>query len=618
MCGISGIINFHNKPNEYLANEIRKSINHRGPDSNSTWSNNFCTHSISRLAIIDLNDRAGQPYLSSNQKISLVYNGEIYNFKELKNKFFPSKTFKTNSDGEVLLYLYEKFGIHFIKYIKGMFAISISDSNLKKHFLIRDRFGIKPLYYHFNKSKKELIFASEIQAIFEDKKIPRIENLDETYQYVCNDLINASSETWFKNINQLMPASFLEIDKDNLKIIKYYKIEENINEDKDDSKVKLKNYSEEIEDALFNSWKQHSIFDVEAGIHCSGGADSALMAALCKYYNQNFKTFTFDYEQKKYSEIKEAKFISKWASLKNYSSIIKKNELVDYYFKVLKIQQGPFSSLRVLSQHHLYEVHKEKAKVILDGSGGDEISGGYGYQTLAWYLDTLKLKDINKKNIINILKKDKKFKFDKIFKGSFNRIFEVGKSTADGSNFYDSSLVNKDFSNNTNINPYIHKPFKSILRNTQYADLYYFKLPRSLKYTDLASMRQSVETRLPLLDHELVEKCIEMPHKFKLINGVQRPIFKKIIKQNFNEYKLTKKRGVADPQSFWLKNEFRPLINDVLNSRDFKESNIFNSKNVKKFYQKFTKEKKHTNSYFLLTILNTYFIHREIIKKSSN
>ena len=615
MCGISGIVNFEKKPNINLAKKINKSIQHRGPDHNGTWSNNFCVHSIARLAIIDLNERANQPYLSNNKKISIVYNGEIYNFKELKEKYFSSKKFKTKSDGEVLLYLYEKLGIEFINLIKGMFAISIADANIKKHFLIRDRFGIKPLFYYYNKFNKELIFASEIQAIMQDKRVQRSENFNETYRYVCNDLINASDETWFKNIHQLKPASFLEISKDSFKIIKYYKLEDKINEDTELNAKNFKFYSEEIEDKLLQSYKEHSVFDVNAGIHCSGGADSALLAALCKHSNQKLKTFTFDYNEKKFSEAKEAKYISKWASLENYTSILEEKDLIDYYFKVLNIQQGPFSSLRVLSQHHLYETHREKAKVIFDGSGGDEISAGYGYQRIAWYLDSLGLKNLNKEMCIKILKKKKDIKVNKNVLGSLNRIYDIGGSTSDGSNYYDKSLINKDFLKIGNKNFAITKPFKSILRNTQYADIYYFKLPRSLKYTDLASMRQSVETRLPLLDHKLVEKCIEMPNKYKIIEGNQRAIFKNFIKKKFKNYKLENKKSIMDPQNIWLKNQFKPLMNDMLNSKSFKESNIFNHKKVNSYYKKFLAEKKHTNSYFLLTILNTFIMHQKIINQ---
>ena len=166
MCGISGIINFNKKPNKIVAQNISNAILHRGPDFQSSWSNNFCTHNIARLSIVDLSENGNQPFLSDDKKISIVYNGEIYNFLEIKKKYFSKIKFRGNCDGEVLVYLYEKFGINFLNEIKGMFAISISDERKKCHYLIRDRFGIKPLYYHLNNKLKEVTFCSEVQGIF--------------------------------------------------------------------------------------------------------------------------------------------------------------------------------------------------------------------------------------------------------------------------------------------------------------------------------------------------------------------------------------------------------------------------------------------------------------------
>ena len=219
MCGISGIINFKKKPNELIAKKINNAIIHRGPDSQSSWSNSFCTHNIARLSIIDLTKNGNQPFLSKDKKISIVYNGEIYNFLEIKKKFFSNKRFRGNSDGEVLIFLYEKFGISFLEKIKGMFSISISDERLKKHYLIRDRFGIKPLYYHLNNKKKELTFCSEVQGLFLNS-IKKRENIAEIQKYLNFDLLACNQETWFKGINQLQPSHFIEIIKNTFKIKK--------------------------------------------------------------------------------------------------------------------------------------------------------------------------------------------------------------------------------------------------------------------------------------------------------------------------------------------------------------------------------------------------------------
>ena len=150
MCGISGIINFKNKPLPSLVDEMNNSIKYRGPDHQAVWSNEFCSSGIVRLKILDLSNNSNQPFLDNERKISIIYNGEIYNFKSLKEKYFYDQKFKSGGDGEIILFLYRKFGISFIEKLKGMFSIFICDTKEKKTYLIRDRFGIKPLYYHYN------------------------------------------------------------------------------------------------------------------------------------------------------------------------------------------------------------------------------------------------------------------------------------------------------------------------------------------------------------------------------------------------------------------------------------------------------------------------------------
>jgi len=614
MCGISGIVNFYKKPNTSVANMISNEIIHRGPDSQNNWTNNFCSHNITRLSIVDLTINGEQPFLSKDRKVSIIYNGEIYNFLELKKKYFSNVKFKGSCDGEILIYLYEKFGIQFLDKVKGMFAISISDERKKKHFLIRDRFGIKPLNYHYDNKKKELTFCSEVQGLFLNN-IKKRENIKEIYRYLKHDLLACNEETWFQNIYQLKPAHFIEISKNNFQIKKYYKIEDNINEDYSDTKLNTKKYQNILNNSLELSFKQHSTYDVKGGIFTSGGADSALLLSLSKNFNKKIDTFTFDFNEKKFSEIKEARNLAKKCNFDNLNAILPNKEILDYYLKVIEIQQEPISSLRVVSHHHLYEYFKNQAKVIFEGSGGDEISAGYRYQVLAWFLDMLNEKNFQNTNKeINSYLSNYKEK-EKYLTGSLNRLLGLGGSTSDGSIYFDINFFNKDFLNYNNSNINILKPFKSHIRNSQYADLHYFKLPRSLKYADRASMRYGVETRLPFLDHELVENCIEMPTKLKFINQQQRYLFKNYIKKKIKNFKFENKRSIADPQQFWLKKEFKNYILDILSNKMNKSDDIFNYKYIKSFYNNFLKSKTHINSYFILSFINVVTWRERILKK---
>ena len=496
MCGISGIINFHKKVDLEVIRKMNDAISYRGPDHKSLWSNTFCGVGNVRLSIIDLSNNSNQPFTSEDKKISIIYNGEIYNFKEIKKKYFSNLKFKSLGDGEVLLHLYEKYGIEFLDKIKGMFAIFICDERKKKIFLIRDRFGIKPLYYTYNPSLKELTFCSEIPGIFVNKNIKKKQNYFETYRYLGLGLTNSTNETWFKDIFQVKPSTCIEFSNQGLKNIKYYKLEDSVDEEKDKNNESFFYHQSEIRKKIDEAFAQHTILDVKGGIHQSGGIDSSLLVALTKLQGKNFDTFTFDFEHAKFSERKFAEGLAKKFNLKNYSTKLKDVELIEYLKKVIEIQYEPFSSMRVVSHHHLYEAFKKNCKVILDGSGGDEIFAGYRYHTIAWYLDMMREGDLKnyKSRFLKIIQNHESLSSNEFILGSLQRLFSTGQATEDGSTYFDKNYLNRDFLNKYEHKYEIAKPFKSFLRNAQYADLYYLKVPRSLRYVDRASMRYGIES----------------------------------------------------------------------------------------------------------------------------
>tara|TARA_B100000945_G_C20425322_1_gene620195 strand:+ start:264 stop:2126 length:1863 start_codon:yes stop_codon:yes gene_type:complete len=616
MCGISGIINFQIKPNITLIKNMNDKISYRGPDFKSVWSNSFSGIGFVRLAIIDLSENANQPFVNRNKKVTIVYNGEIYNFKELKKKYFKNKFFKSTGDGEVLIYLYEKFGIRFLNKIKGMYSIFISDEEKKLIYLIRDRFGIKPLYYYYDDKLKELTFCSEIPGIFENKKISKEQNYSETFRYLNQGLVSATDETWFKNVYQVKPSNYVKFDLKGFQQIQYYKLEDNVG--KADVRKSFFYYKEKFFDKLKESFTHHTIFDVPAGIHQSGGLDSTALVAMTKILNKKFDTYTFDFENKNFSEVNNAKKLSDSAGLENYTSLIKDKDLQSYLQKVIEIQYEPFSSLRVVSQHHLFEKFRNKSKVILDGTGGDEIFGGYHYHAVAWHLDMLRNQNSNEKinkRFNKITKNHETLDKDKFKEGALKRLNGSGIATEDGSEYYNKKLLSNDFLTNNYCDTVIKKPFKSYLSNAQYTDLFYFKLPRCLRYIDRASMRFGVEARVPFLDHEFVELCFSLPNEFKMGFGQQRLMMKYLIRNELDRSLiLQNKRTIADPQTYWLKNTLKEMVLDLLNSKEAKNSEIFNQKEILKFYDQFLKSNKHVNSFFLFQIINTLLWQKNILK----
>ncbi len=603
MCGIAGLVSFENRDFNREINSMLNSIDHRGPDQKIVFKNTIGTFGFVRLKIIDLTKNSNQPFSSIDDKIKVIYNGEIYNYEELKKKFFPTKKFKSTGDGEIILYLYQKFGISFLEKIKGMFSISIIDKNINKVFLVRDRFGIKPLYFCFHDNI--FTFCSEIVGIIKSLKLKFSYNIREIYKYFNQGLINASSETWFEKIQQVEAGHYYVLSKNTEpKKIKYYDIRDAINEEVDNEKKSFKYYVNEFERRMLTSYQEHNNYDVKASVHLSGGIDSAVLAGLTKKQNYNFNSYTFDFENKDYSEAQQAKKISDSANLKNKTSILKEQNVESYLSTVLLREFEPFSSLRVLSQHNLYDQYNKEYKVALDGSGGDEIGAGYSYYLIPWYLDLLKTRNKIKlkKNFfknLSLIKNQTINEYDFI-KGSFMQFRNPGSSTIDGSYYKNSKIFDKDFLN-LNHKLKISKPFKSNLRNAQFADLFYLKLPRSLKYADRASMYNSIETRVPFLDHKLVEWSLQTPAKFHLLQSQQRIIMKYPIKKYINKDLLyLNKRTIADPQSLWLKTILKDLFIDTINSKEFNQHGIFNKIEIKKYFDNFIKYENHFNSFLVL------------------
>ena len=617
MCGIAGIIDHSSKENISIVDKMLEEIRYRGPDQKNSISGNFFDIGAVRLSIQDLSDNGNQPFFSRDKNIISIYNGEIYNYKDLKKKYFKNHYFKGSCDGEIIPYMYQKFGLNFVDKLKGMFAICVIDIRNKKTILVRDRFGIKPFYFCFDNKTKQLSFASEIHQFFKNKNIVKEENIDESIRYLRDGYVQASNSTWFKKIKAFEPGTLLIFTGNNdLRIKKYYDLANQINENIDKKEVNLFNLQKENFSLVDKSFEEHILSDVKIGLHISGGIDSLLLACAIKKKELNVDTFTFDYNEKKFSEVNQAKEIANNLGFKHYSCKIKDSNLIKEYEDTLKIQFEPFSSLRVVSQNFLYKNFKDKCRVILDGNGGDEISAGYKYHQIAWlkdmeklgYKDSFKslvdLKNLSKKVISNFIKSSKK----KI--GGYNRI------TEDGIGYSGIEVLNKEYLKKKYGKLIIKKPFKSILRNCQYKELFDTKMQRCLRYVDRMSMRQSIETRVPLLDHELVENFFNIPMKFKIVDGQQRYLMKQYCK-NFVSKKIYSKNkvSIADPQTSWLKNQFKEYALDTFNSKIAKENEIINYKKLNNHYKSFLKEKKISNSFFLFQCLN-YLTWKEKILKN--
>ncbi len=578
-------------------------LSHRGPDDFSTYFKKDIAMSFYRLSIRDLSIHGRQPMFSFSKNKIIVFNGEIYNSQILKNRI-DHKNLLGTSDTEILINYFEKYNEKTLYDLKGMFSFVVYDFQKDKCFLARDRFGIKPLYYFNNNDY--LVVSSEIKPILKFIKSTSF-NEHAFSDFLLKGYMDHGENTFFNNIKSLPPANYKIITRYSEKIKCYWNL--------DNARFKHNNSSlESIKEKLslfFNkSIKEHLISDTEIGVCLSGGNDSSSIASKTNsLLDYKLKTFTYEFENQinqKDGELNNAKKFCKKNKMENFSVIITSKYIKDNFDKLLLNLESPITSIRLFGIKKLYEeVKKQNIKVMLEGYGGDEMLGGYDYNYMPWLLDQNKK---FKKNIIfNIFSKKniKHFGINKLI-NYINSVTSLGNFTSDGSPYVYFDFFNKDFLKKT-INKRYSFSLKipkslNLLKTSQFIETKCIHVPRALKYVDRLSMSCGVESRVPLLDHELFEFCFNLENKYKIKNFTQRWIWKKTF-SNLG-IKNKKKKTITDPQKNWFGSVLRENIEDELNSRLIKELPYFNHKNIKVFYENY-KKKPFGNSFALMQILST-------------
>ncbi|APG60099.1 asparagine synthase (glutamine-hydrolyzing) [Christiangramia salexigens] len=565
MCGIAGIIGEGIKRSEI--EKMLVSISHRGPDARGIYCDRgYAVLGHNRLSIIDLSHAGDQPFSDPTGRYHLSFNGEIYNYKELKLEIGSRYIFKTNSDTEVLLAAYIIYGKNCLEKLNGMFAFAIWDSREKKIFAARDRFGVKPFYYSECHSK--LIFASEIKAIRNIRSSGPNEKV--WSNYFCFGSYGSPSETFYKDIDQLPAGYCMEYKDFSLSIKKWYDCPSRI---KDISN----NYSiEEIKEnyleLLLDSIRLRFRADVEVGFNISGGVDSSLLLALVNNFksNQKVKAFTFYTGDKQYDELP---WVEKMIGLTGnpLEKIKLSSAEVPQLSKLLSdIQEEPFGGIPTIAYSKIFErANQSGLKVLMDGQGMDEQWAGYDYY--------------------NSL-------VDQVIQGT-------GKSGS-----FRPDVLNSGFQDLAK-KPEYPTPFESSLQNLQYRDLFYTKLPRALRFNDRISMAFSTELREPFLDYRLVELAFSLQDSLKINKGVQKYLLRKIIKDfvpdNISE---APKRALQTPQREWLGGELKVFVDENLARL---ENSCFQSwfdhDLIQKEWSNY-KNGKNSNSFFLWQWINASLI----------
>ena len=588
-----------------LSSELLK---HRGPDAKKTFTNNNIFIKFFRLNIQDQSSNGMQPMISRSGKNIIVFNGEIYNFKELK-KYLKNQNLKSNSDTEVLLNLYEEMGTKIFDHIKGMFSFLIYNFETEKILAARDQFGIKPLYYY--DAENFTIFSSEIKPILNYIKKTKINN-NALAEYFFLGKQDHYSKTFFQNIKSVEPSHYYNFNTQSIKKYRYWSLYS-------DNKHNLntKKNIDKLYNLLTATLDRYLISDRKIGVFLSSGIDSTSLASLIsRKTNYKINSFTYDFKNNfNFGESKYAKINAKKLNIYNENFFLKPSNVINEFDSLTKTLESPFTSLRLFAINGLYKKAKEKNhSVIVEGAGGDEILGGYSYNILPYLID--KYQSTNK--IINALMdlalKSKKNTETELL----NRIITLnlqGASTTDATPFIDIDCFNHDFLN-AHLNEKFYKLDKknivdlskmNMLQKSQIQDIQEVKLPRNLKFADRISMSHGIETRLPLLDIDIASFCFNLNNEMKLRNNTNRWIMKEALKKIKVNIKFPiNKMNIADPQRQWLKNELKEFFLDNINSLDFKNSGLFNPKYINKKFSNFLKNESNETSFQFFQILSSY------------
>lgn len=596
MCGFVGIINLNNKTADAgILESMASSIHHRGPDEEGIFIEGPVGFYHKRLSIIDLST-GKQPM--TFEDCTIVYNGEIYNYIELREDLKKKgHMFHTTSDTEVILRLYLEMGDKFVNSLNGMFAFIIFDHRKQKLLISRDHFGIKPLYWY--RDKEKIVFGSEIKALLKHPGIkaePDMNNLNEylTFQFIMGE------GTMFRNISKVLPGHYitLDINTHNIRFERYwepnFKLDPYHNEEY---------FISELRKILDETIYQQLRSDVPLGTYLSGGLDSSLVTIMAsKFLNKPIKSFTgaFD-EGAEFNELEYAREAAKAANAELYEIFPTEQEFIDLMPELIYYLDEPVAGPGLFPQYIVSKLASKHVKVILGGQGGDEIFGGYTRYLVAYLEQALKgaIFESNEEgehivSLVSILPNlpflrqyvpmMKNFWKEGAFEPMDKRYFNLLNRMGDTEQFlHPEFLQQRDEGRifNKYSKYFNHSDTKSYFNKMTHFDMF-GSLPGLLQVEDRMSMAVSIESRVPLLDRRIVDLISRMPAGMKFKGGSLKYLLKNTIKDIMPEKILNRKdkMGFPVPLHIWSKNKAKGFILDVFSSQNARERNIINTQYV--------------------------------------
>lgn len=576
MCGIAGIISQNQTTiNTGVLKSMADSLSHRGPDGEGFWINPKNTAGLAhrRLAIIDLSEKGAQPmhYL---QRYSIVYNGEIYNYLELKKELQNAGySFNSASDTEVILAAYDRYKERCLQYFDGMFSFAIWDDHLQILFAARDRFGEKPFYYFTE--KHSFVFASEMKGLWAAGINKTLENKSLLSYLALGYVQNPrdKSQTFYKNIFSLPPAHYVifNVNSTKLSVTNYFDI------DKQYTQVIAEDGAQQkLEALLKTSVTRRLRSDVTVGSSLSGGLDSSTIAyyvnavRMQKNRAGEFTSFSAVFPGFEKDESAFITTVSQQLNFKNFTVSPSAEQLMADFEKLCYHQEEPFPSSSIFAQYKVYELAKaQNVKVLLDGQGADEVLAGY-HKYLHWYLQEL----VNRYKYLTAKKERKYLQKNNIQvkwggKNILAAMLPSHAALALEKNEYKKIIHNQELNKSFVANlkgcewEGIHKPVVTKLNDILYYNTMETGLEELLRYADRNSMAHGVEVRLPFLNAELVQFIFSLPSKYKINQGFTKWLLRKSMENKLPASIVwrTDKVGFEPPQKQWMNS---PVFKDCL------------------------------------------------------
>jgi asparagine synthase (glutamine-hydrolysing) len=630
MCGIAGFYSPNKKYSKEDLVHMTKSLIHRGPDAEGFFMDDIVGMGHRRLSIIDLSDRANQPMTSANGRFVIAYNGEVYNFSEIGARLQKEKgksdtiKFKTSSDTEIILEAFSTKGVDFVEELNGMFAIAIYDKVEKSLYLIRDRVGIKPIYYYWD--GENFAFASELKAL----KTLKNNNYRINHQAI-NSYLHVgyvpSPDSIYHNVKKLNSGCWLKINADGIETRRYWNLKTKLTEQTVTNKQQA---MIRMSDLLISSVQYQLKSDVPFGVFLSGGIDSSLISAQAVLLSSvKVNTFSIGFEENSHNESEYAREIAKHLGTDHHEFMVSYDDAMKLIESVVDTYDEPFADSSAIPTMLVSKLARQYVTVALTGEGGDELFLGYGAYNWARRLNNPAVKLFRKPSAL--LFNNLSSRYQRVA-----HMLEYRNTTSLPAHIFSQeqymftdweieNLLTGDFTDSLEVPvndeklpglffPKFHQESATnrklnSMETQALFDLEYYLQDDLLTKVDRASMKYSLETRVPYLDHRLIEFAVNVSPKLKVKEGIQKYLLKEVLYQYIPKKLFDRpKQGFAIPLNKWLQTGLRYLIDDYLSQEIIEKHNVVKYSEVKNLIDRFFAGSEYLyNRIWLLIVLHMWF-----------